>query len=207
MKNVYDNVLGSERTVEVEFINYCIDKFIKKTDTVLDVGGIPTKARLNQSIVKKIYQSGFNYEISDFRGGTYQGDFVTYNFPKKFDSIIFLSSLEHFPQCTEGDCVYRDGEDRRGYEKALSILEDKGKIFLTVPFGKPVWQNYHQNYDMDLIKKLSEGSKLIETHTYRLINNKWEVREPDTMLDVLYDRMAYGVGCFVFEKGRENEKG
>ena len=37
--------------------------------------------------------------------------------------------------------------------------------------------------------------------------NKWEVREPDTMLDVLYDRMAYGVGCFVFEKGRENEKG
>ena len=60
---------------------------------------------------------------------------------------------------------------------------------------------------MDLIKKLSEGSKLIETHTYRLINNKWEVREPDTMLEVLYDRMAYGVGCFVFEKGRENEKG
>jgi len=47
--------------------------------------------------------------------------------------------------------------DKELAEKALSILNEKGKIILTVPFGKHVWQPYHQNYNWNGILELSRG--------------------------------------------------
>ena len=83
--------------------------------------------------IKKI-----NYKVSDFRGGDYQGDFVSYDFKEdKFNFIIFLSSLEHFPQCTESDVIYRDGEDtKRISKKPFLSCMIAANILLTVPFGK-----------------------------------------------------------------------
>ena len=198
MKNKYEDIMGSERTVEVEFILWCLEK--RKNGTFLDVGGIPTKKKYNARIDAFLQENKVSYDICDFRGGKYRGDFVTLNIPEKFDNIIFLSSLEHFPQCTEGDLVFREGEDRKGFLKALSILNEGGQIILTVPFGKPVWQEYHQNYDMEKIKELSENSTLTEAFTYELVGNDWVLTEPENMNEILYTDKAYGVGCFVFEK-------
>jgi hypothetical protein len=115
---------------------------------------------------------------------------------------MFISSLEHFSQCTEGDVIYREGEDNKGFQKALSLLKDSNSvIFLTVPFGFHKWQPYHQNYDWNGILKLTKGSSIIESYTYRLIddNKSWKLWDPKDMTDVFYTDKAYGVGCFVLK--------
>ena len=210
MQQKYPNTLGSERTVEIAFIEEMIVKYHNADAEVLDVGGIPSDSRHFQPIYKIIEEEKINYKVADFRGGDYTGDFVSYDFKKdKFDLIIFLSSLEHFPQCTESDKIYRDGEDKRGYEKALSILKKHGTILLTVPFGKQRWQEYHQNYDFQGILNLTEGSTIAESFTYRLEGGPipygsreghWKLADPLAMGDIIYTDRAYGVGCFVLRK-------
>jgi hypothetical protein len=208
MDNIYENTLGSERTVEITFIREMLDKYHSENNIVLDVGGTPTNEVQMKPIRELITENRIDYRVSDFRQSDYRGDFVLYDFGcDKFDICIFLSSLEHFPQCTESDVVFREGYDKKGYEKALSILNDGGLILLTVPFGKQIWQKYHQNYDMGGILKLTEGSEIIESYTYRLkdntndkISGKWVIEDPLTMTDILYTDRAYGVGCFVLKK-------
>ena len=209
------DIYNSERSVEIPFICAAIKFHCKKDGVILDVGGIPTNETVNRPI-KQILESGsYDYRVADFRGGDYQGDFINYDFKdEKFDTVMFLSSLEHFPRCTEDtrhgthaefspNWQYKEGEDRRGYEKALSILKDKGKIILTVPFGKPVWQDFHQNYNWDKILELTKGSKIIHKQTHTLNESYWEQTEPEDMEDIIYDDDgAHGVGCFVMQ----NEK-
>ena len=205
MDKKYPNTLGSERTVEIAFIEEMILKYHRPNSIVLDVGGVPSDSTHFQPIYKTIQEQGIDYRVSDFRGGHYTGDFVSYDFKdEKFDLIIFLSSLEHFPQCTESDVVYREGEDRKGYEKALSILQKNGTVLLTVPFGMHRWQEYHQNYDWDGILNLTEGSSIVESFTYRLIDEEWVLSDPLTMDDIIYSDRAYGVGCFVLSKNEKN---
>ena len=119
-----------------------------------------------------------------------------------------MSSLEHFSQCTESDVIYRDKYDIKGFQKALQVLNPNGLIFLTVPFGKHRWQNFHQNYNWDGILELTKGSTIVESYTYRLHNEQvsgphnglWILEDPKTMEDVLYEDRAFGVGCFVLRK-------
>lgn len=207
MKEVYPNTLGSERTVELQYMYSSLEEHCESHTKILDVGGIPSNPAQMSNIYDLINSKNLNYKVSDFRGGEYPGDFVTLDFQNdKFDFIIFLSSLEHFPQCTEGpDMTYREGEDRKGFQKALSLLEREGLILLTVPFGKQRWQPYHQNYDMEGIRALTKGSRIIEQYTYSLLSNddsteEWKLTDPNEMKEILYTDRAYGCGQFLLQK-------
>jgi len=208
MDKEYINNLGSERSVEVIFIEQILKKYYKEGNIVLDIGGVPTTDQHLASFYKFVNDSNIDYRISDFRGGTYVGDFVEYDFKNDtFDIAIFLSSLEHFPQCTESDVIYREGYDKKGFEKALSILNENGIIFLTVPYGKHRWQEYHQNYNWDGILNLTSGSTILEHYTYRLYtDNTWKLEDPHNMEDIIYSDKAYGVGCFVLQKNKKGIK-
>jgi hypothetical protein len=215
LPNVIENDRGSERSVEVPFMEQALRRYVGLGSKVLDVGGVPTHYTDYVEIANVIGQLNCNYQISDFRSGSlvdnhglafdidvkYPGDFVDIDFgDSTFDVILFLSSLEHFPQCSEGDLVYREGQDRLGYEKALSLLDDHGKIIITVPFGKPVWQQYQQNYNMEKFLQLTAGSTILESYVYSLQPNEtWVKTDPKDMEEVLYTTKAYGVGCFVLE--------
>jgi hypothetical protein len=203
MDKKIENYLNSERSVETIFVKECVEKLYFEGIKILDVGGIPTNINHLADFYKVIKDKKIDYKVCDFRPCDFQGDFVKINFDgEKFDLIIFLSSLEHFPQCTESDVIFRENYDKQGYEKALSLLNDGGKIILTVPFGKHVWQNYHQNYNYDGILKLTRGSEIIEIYTYRLFENQntWQLDDPLKMEDIIYTDKAFGVGCFILEK-------
>ena len=204
MENNYFNNLGSERSVEVIFVEYALRKYYKNNDVILDIGGVPTTDMHLNHFKQYISDNNIDYRISDFRGGHYQGDFVEYNFTETFDIGIFLSSLEHFPKCTESDSIWREGYDRKGYEKSLQILNPNGYIFLTVPFGKHRWQpnGFHQNYNWQGILDLTKGSTIVESHTYALSEdeNEWVKTHPNLMEEILYTNRAGGVGCFILQK-------
>ena len=200
MKDIYENYLNTERSVEIPFIVEMLSKHHTKNCKILDIGGIPSVSENNKPIIDLLQTLDVQYDICDLRGGKYKGDFVTLEIKEKFDIIMFLSSLEHFPQCTEGDVIYREGEDIKGFKKACSLLNPNGLIFLTVPFGKQRWQPYHQNYNWEGIQKLTEGSIILESYIYTLFNNEWvRVIDPSTMENILYTDKAYGVGCFVLK--------
>lgn len=200
MNITYSNTFNSERSVEIEFFAEKISQF-SSSDLVLDCGGIPSVREFNKKMYDAITSSKCIYKISDFRGGDYHGDFVHYNFGEtKFDKILFLSSLEHFPQCTEGDMVFRRDEDRAGFQKALSILKDGGEILLTVPFGKCEWFSYHYSYNMDRILFISEGSTITEQYIYTLKNNEWVLTNIEDTQDIRNPGPVNGVGLFVFRK-------
>lgn len=202
MQKLIPDTLGSERSVEIQFIAKMISKY-GKNKSILDVGGIPSNNEVYKPILESVALNNSTYTISDFRGGKYQGDFVTLDIKEKFDIVMFVSSLEHFPQCTEGDMVFRPDEDRKGFAKALSILKDNGLVFLTVPFGKQVWQPYHQNYNEEGIKDLTKGSTIIEGYTYKLVEEEstyWQNVPMSSLINSIYDHRAHGVGCFVLAK-------
>ena len=201
MESLIQNNLGSERSVEIKFTVESLYKYATSNTKVIDIGGIASNESNNLPIGESISKIKCQYDIADFRGGKYTGNFLTANIVENYNIAMFISSLEHFPQCTEGDLIYREGEDKRGYRKALDILYPHGKIILTVPFGKQRWQPYHQNYDWQGILDLTTGSTIIEYYTYRLAkDNYWELANPSDMKDILYTDKAFGVGCFILEK-------
>lgn len=201
MLNCYHSGVG-ERLVEVEFIHEMLNKYGKQNEIVLDVGGIPTQEGGNNKYIGLLNGKEMEYHVCDFRGGDYTGNFVTLPIGEKFNYIVFLSSLEHFSQCTEGVMIYREDEDIRGMEKAISLLDKGGKIFLTVPFGKEYWQPYHQNYGMNRINKFRDlGLKIVEQYIYRLcFDYKWMLANVDDMNHIYYTNKCFGLGCFCFEK-------
>jgi len=207
MKKKIENILGTERTVEVQFINEIVQKYLPDGSLIIDIGGKPTRDHEMKEFYSTINNKLYDYRVCDFRGGEYPGDFLQIDFKDTtFDAAIFLSSIEHFPQCTESDLVYREGYDRKGYQKALELLNSNGYIFLTVPMGKHIWQNYHQNYNYQGILNLTDGSKIVEefvyvldipTETWNLQTKPYEINH---ILYTNYDRGAECVGCFVLQK-------
>jgi hypothetical protein len=200
MLDTYENTLGSERVVEIPYIVEAISSFSPK-DEVLDVGGVVTSTQINAPIFAKIKEIGCCWEVSDFRPCEYQGDFVTYDFgSKKFDKIVFLSSLEHFVSCTEGDLVFRVDEDKKGFQKALSLLDSGGEIYLTVPVGKPQFVPHHMSYDANRISFISDGAILEESLIYILKENNWVLSDFSEVGEILNPGPINAVGLFKFSK-------
>lgn len=198
MQNSYPNIFLSERTVEVPYITEKVKTF-KSTDVILDVGGVETSRIINQPIHDAAAEVGCKWMVSDFRMCDFPGDFVTYNFgDKKFDNILFISSLEHFPQVTESDMVFRQDEDKKGFQKALQILKPGGKIYVTVPFGECKFQPYHQSFDEARIKFISEGAKMEESLIYILKDNNWVLSSMDDSVGICNPGPIYSVGLFTF---------
>jgi len=203
MRDSYFNVLGSERTVEIQFVIEKINQLSNENNNlkILDVGGVPSTISEFRPVIDSIRNNNINYKVADFRGGDYVGDFVTIDIPEQFDACIFLSSLEHFPQCTEGDMQYRDKEDVKGFKKSLSILKQNGYIILTVPFGEHIWQPYHQNYDYNGLLELTEGSYIKEQYFYRLEGGEWLLtKDYQTLENVRYTDRCYAVACLLLQK-------
>lgn len=200
MLKLYPDTFKSERTVEVPYIIEKISSF-SSLDRVLDVGGVATSSEINAPIYEKIKQVGCSWKISDFRPCHFPGDFVLFDFgDEKFDKIIFLSSLEHFENCTEGDNKHRENYDRQGFKKALSLLDAGGEIYMTAPVGKPIFVPFHRSYNKERLDFLSEGSIVTECLIYKLDNEEWRLSDFSKIEDVLNPGPVNAVGLFKFIK-------
>ena len=212
MRDWYKDVYNCERSVELPFAEFfvdcCDDMDSHVTDhkfNILDVGGVPSDDSVYYRYKENAKKRGFGYHVCDFRnhGYTdYMGDFVTLDFGgANFDAILFLSSIEHFAQCTEGDMRYRDGYDRVAFLKAMSLIRKPyGIIGITVPFNQQYWCPYHQNYDFKGIMELSAGTKIKHGFIYKNVGDLWVRTNVWDVSGLRYgDGKATSVGMFIFE--------
>jgi hypothetical protein len=108
--------------------------------------------------------------------------------------------LEHFVSCTEGDLVFRVDEDKKGFQKALSLLDSGGEIYLTVPVGKPQFVPHHMSYDANRISFISDGAILEESLIYILKENNWVLSDFSEVGEILNPGPINAVGLFKFSK-------
>lgn len=126
---------------------------------LLDIGGGP------DSPVATI-AAGLGWEVTsidllpsplEFAGARFvRADFTRWQSGgKRFDRILFVSSLEHFG--LSGRYTSREDEamDRDAFLRATGMLAPGGKILMTVPFGEAaVIRPFHRVYDRAGLNRL-----------------------------------------------------
>lgn len=128
----------TERILEHGFVIKNVLARLPRGSSVLDIGCAESLVPL------ELASHGFMVHGVDFRAYpirhanliSYQGDFLSIDFPRKaFDMAVFLSSIEHFGLGWYGDPVDPEA-DRKSLAKAKSLLADEGHLIITVPVSE-----------------------------------------------------------------------
>ncbi|KKP29185.1 MAG: TPR domain protein [candidate division TM6 bacterium GW2011_GWF2_30_66] len=86
--------------------------------------------------------------------------------PKKFDTLVSISSLEHDGLGRYGDPLDPDG-DIKAMAKCKSMLKEGGLLFLSVPVGKDLlYWNVHRVYGEIRLPLLLDGWEIVDSFGY-----------------------------------------
>lgn len=142
----------SERAVEVPFVV----KWAKGPD-ILDVG-----KDQGHSYSIEFENMGFNVEACDVDpvvSPTYLGKFQEVDIPRKYDTIVFLSSLEHF----NGD-IDSPSIEVVAIRKALGMLKPGGRVLVTLPYGVRHTGDGFINFDEKRVRAVIDASGAAVEH-------------------------------------------
>ncbi len=103
-------------------------------------------------------RTNLHFSKQDIRKTVFKNNF--------FDAVVFVSTLEHIGMYDKGSIVPRkiNSEDFRAIAEAHRILKLKGKVLVTLPYGREL--SFHDNwnariYDEDRIAQLFSNFKII----------------------------------------------
>ena len=199
LRKLFFKISINERIIENPFV---LSRLPASPAKILDFGATSSWLSLNlASLGHKV--SAFDlrpYEFSHPNINFTQGDIFSAELPSnEFDAIIIVSTLEHV-----GLDINKYGENADG--RALSVLsktlKPNGRLFLTVPYGKPVITSSHRVYSYDILKNIIPSGLSVKEAVYYKKNSPivWsEVSEKEaSVANSLKESMA--VACFVLEK-------
>lgn len=199
MLQTHPDYLKSERSTEIPFFVEQIAKLTPES-RALEIGGIPSHPSFYEPVYRKLDEVQPQWEICDYRGGKWQGNFMLLDFGEnKYDFIASISTIEHSNRCSEEEPpIYREDEDIKVFAKALSLLKKDGKMVVTVPFGKDAWYGFHQSYNFSHIQRLSVGAKIDEMLIYQLEGDNWNLVDYSETVNTENEGPVRSVGLFVF---------
>lgn len=181
----------NERVVEVPFVltNY-------RPGCVLDIGA--DRGKENGYSVK---MENVAIETCDSGGDmghtTYPLPFLLANILKKYDTILLVSSLEHFNY--NNDNLIDPEYDIVCVRKCINLLSPDGVIIITVPFGKEKIYDGFIQWGPSRLDKVIFGSKVIvEKEIYYVFKDGKFV---ETTKNYDWDTVEYGAN------GAENASG
>jgi SAM-dependent methyltransferase len=167
-----------DRVIEYSYALSRVIQNCKPKSKILDVGCV---ARLNP-IPETLCELGhevigidtrvFNYQHPNFK--FVQDSILTYNTKDCFDCVTLVSTLEHIGiKGRYGIIKNYDYADYHTIQNIRRILENDGKLILTVPFAQFGDRcGIHRIYDDDNINKLfSDGYEIIERKYYERDND------------------------------------
>ena len=159
----------SERLVEQPFI---FKQIRNPPAKVLDIGCwesiVPIQLAMLGYHVTGIDIQNYGYTHPNF-------DFIPDDFNKhdfgteKFDIITDISAIEHFGLLFYGNKNRDDNADKKAMAKINQLLKPKGQLLFTAPFGvHGEVKNFERIYDMNDIKAMLQGFKILEMKAYLL---------------------------------------
>lgn len=131
------------------------------------------------------WQSGVSYEFADLRDLPFKDSY--------FDQIACLSTLEHVGLNTEIYTSERVESLQKGDYKIAAgelwrVLKPGGRLYLTLPFGKPCDLDWLQQFDAAMIGSLLELLRPREVSEvyYRYDARGWSVSSAEACRDAEY---------------------
>lgn len=171
-------VLG-ERQVEIPWV---VNQLQKTSGSCLDVGSAGADylldlkdhgrnvTRLDQN---KIPEDGFSTIIA--------GDIRSVGFSDKFDTVMFISSLEHVGLSAYG-FIEKDTTDpveiqRLAFERAFSFVKNDGIMIVTLPFGCFENSGWYITYTREMVDALIGAKEVICENYFTLDKETWTYNE------------------------------
>ena len=171
------NMIIGERIVEIPFLYKNID--FENTKKILDLGCVGSKtslqlASIGLSVIAVDYRSyPFKHKNLEF----IQGNFFDLEFPlESFDCAYSISTIEHIGLPAYNIKPFEDG-DKKAIEKLYQLLKTRGKLILTVPFGKNKVSQFARNYNLNSLKKLLSDFKIDKLKIYEKKKDGWELSD------------------------------
>lgn len=151
-------LLVNERVIEYPYIFQRIRPGAK----ILDIGCV--SSRLPIQLASLGHEThGVDVQEYAFRHANFhfhKEDIFRWNPATFFDSIVLISTIEHFGLGGYGDAVVED-PDRRAIERIARWLKPGGQMLVTTPFGKPGQTSKHRIYDHARLKRVFSDDKFI----------------------------------------------
>jgi len=114
------------------------------------------------------------------------------------DSLSCLHALEHFGLGRYGDPICWDGH-LRGLNNLILILKKGGKLYLSVPIGKPrIEFNAHRIFSVEYLLKMFEGKLQIENFSFVDDEGDLHMNMPLNIENIL-NNFGCIYGCGIFE--------
>lgn len=116
----------------------------------------------------------------------YKGDICTYPMPRRYATVLAVSTIEHIGLACRayGTAADDPDGDRHALEGCLAATAAGGQVLLSVPFGKPAHHGWFRQYDLARLKALLDGCDA--TIDIR-VSPDWPLPAPLADVDVDYD--------------------
>ncbi|MEK7177183.1 MAG: methyltransferase domain-containing protein [Patescibacteria group bacterium] len=175
-----EELLISERIIELPLLHQWFSQSFKGPGVeVLEIGHVASSVSLELASLGH-FVTGIDLRPYPFTHPNLKslvGDFLEYNFPKSFDCIYSLSTIEHFGFTERYDNKENvdNRMDEEAFAKIAKLLKSSGRAIISVPFEHTlVPSTWFRIYTRDeLNKKLSKYFNIIEQRFYRRDNNQW----------------------------------
>lgn len=89
----------------------------------------------------------------------YRGDICTYPMPRRYATVLAVSTIEHIGlACRAYGTVADDADgDRHALEGCLAATAPGGQVLVSVPFGRPAHHGWFRQYDLAWLDTLLAG--------------------------------------------------
>jgi hypothetical protein len=103
---------------------------------------------------------------------------------ERFDAAFLISTIEHFGLGAYGERSGPEDADRAAVARIATLLNDRGFVVLTTPYGRASVDGLERVYDEDGLSALLEGWTVIDRRTV-LRDDEWMWRpsDPETRTD------------------------
>lgn len=188
-------LLVNERVIEYPYIF----QRIKPGAKVLDIGCVSSRLPIQlASLGHEVH--GVDVQDYPFRHTNFhfhKEDIFRWNPTEKFDSIILLSTIEHFGLGGYGDSVVED-PDTKAVERITGWLKPGGQTLVTTPFGRPGQTSKHRIYDRARLKRVFEDDKFIwkDERYFQRADGNWVPSSEEKLRAV--ESRSYPVNGVVF---------
>lgn len=120
-----------------------------------------------------------------------------------FDVITCVSTIEHVGLGAYGDREDVDG-DIKGMAMLRKYLKPRGRMILSVPFGKPaILYPYHRIYDKSRLSRLTSGFRILDKKFFGPIDSSIVYRPcSEKEAYSANTEVSYAVVCVLLEKER-----